>query len=180
MTLRGQLTEGIVSHRAIVGQVGAVHYAAVILGAQVLHLGPVPAATPGRTFTAFGTAPLSSITPALLYELATARPLLAPREHHEVRAAEGHPSRLFSLGTESEQTSERWVTDGWVLRSAATASGVELALQREEGEPLAVFVTEYGSSERSVSYNVHGRSEVVKPVCERVQAWLKANGWTLR
>jgi hypothetical protein len=183
----------VTSGHAVLGDVGARRFAASIWGGTLFHLGPVPRATPGGHYLGTrASEPREHLSAAVLFELITERSLLVAPELHDVReVAQGTHGGVLDDVSGGEVTSERWRSDGWVLRSSRCVqpashgrSLVQLALQHEDGEPISAFVTlrepPSGSGEQgSVAVYLHGLPAVVEPVVDRVRAWLVARGWSV-
>jgi hypothetical protein len=179
------------SSKVVLAEVGARRFAAAVAGARVLVLGPVPAATPdGATLYFDAAEPSALLTAAQVFELALGQPLAGPVETWPSRVMKGPElGGLFGISSSGEdESTQRWTSDGWVLRVATLAGRgsrrVELALQHDSGEPLALFMTVYEGSEpgprrHSGTLYLHGAFEVVSPVLERLGGWLTAHGWVL-
>ena len=180
----------------ILGEAGGRCFALSVFQRSLCHLGPVPRATPaGKSFRASARDPKTLPSASILFELITGRPLTEMVELHEVRtvARDGEPG-VVGPGWEGEETVDRWQSGGWVLRSSSCVSPfrstrrVDLALQPDDGEPLAAFASllveppwENSATSRptSIALALHGTPDALAPVTARVRQWFLEQGWAV-
>jgi hypothetical protein len=175
----------------ILGDVDGRRFAAYPARTTLLHYGPVPRATPaGRLLRAESDErrPLPSASD--LFALVVGRPLVTSPELQDLRVSDCRG--LLGNVWRKEEATERWRSDGWTLRASrnAVATGeaskladqLQLALQHDDGEPVAAFLDMLdspvvGPRENRVSVYLHGAPDAVEPVAARVRAWLAERGW---